>query len=343
MPIAKKLPSGSWRCRIYDYVDGEGKSHYRSFTAPTKKEAERLALEYTRTNVCGDLTFGEAMTEYIANRERTLSPRTISSYKSLQKNYYQDIKDKDIRQITQADIQREVNIDSGRLSPKTVRGIHGFLVAVMYTYRPDFQIRTALPKAVRTQITIPTEKDIHALLDAVRGTEMELPVLLSAFGPMRRGEICALRAEDVRGNVVHVCRNKVKKSHDDGTSEWIVKSPKSYAGDRFIEYPDFVRDVWRRTGIKKGEFVSFQPDALTNRFIRVLKTYRLPHFRFHDLRHYSASIQHALGVPDAYIMQRGGWGNDGVLKEVYRHALEEHAHEQNQKINSYFTSVYDLP
>ncbi|MCB7523198.1 tyrosine-type recombinase/integrase [[Clostridium] hylemonae] len=49
----------------------------------------------------------------------------------------------------------------------------------------------------------------------------------------------------------------------------------------------------------------------------------LNHFRFHDLRHYSASIQHALGIPDAYIMERGGWETDGTLKSIYRHTLKD--------------------
>jgi hypothetical protein len=32
MATAKKLPSGSWRCRVYDYTDDTGKKIYRSFT-----------------------------------------------------------------------------------------------------------------------------------------------------------------------------------------------------------------------------------------------------------------------------------------------------------------------
>ena len=65
----------------------------------------------------------------------------------------------------------------------------------------------------------------------------------------------------------------------------------------------------------------------------------IPHFRFHDLRHYCASVQHALGVPDAYIMQRGGWGNDRVLKEVYRHTLKDKVSEMDDKANNYFESM----
>ena len=45
MATAKKLPSGSWRCRVYDYTDENGKKHYKSFTSDNPKPAgERLRL-----------------------------------------------------------------------------------------------------------------------------------------------------------------------------------------------------------------------------------------------------------------------------------------------------------
>ena len=46
MAKAKKLKSGNWRCLVYDYTDENGKRHYESFTAETKKEAEYLAAEF---------------------------------------------------------------------------------------------------------------------------------------------------------------------------------------------------------------------------------------------------------------------------------------------------------
>ncbi len=78
---------------------------------------------------------------------------------------------------------------------------------------------------------------------------------------------------------------------------------------------------------------------ITKSFPRLLKGAGLPHFRFHDLRHYSASIQHAIGIPDAYIMQRGGWGNDGVLKQVYRHAMISQEKGMSKKANDYFAKI----
>ena len=78
---------------------------------------------------------------------------------------------------------------------------------------------------------------------------------------------------------------------------------------------------------------------ITQRFNHVLIQANVPHFRFHDLRHYGASILHALGMPDAYIMERGGWGNDGTLKNVYRHALEDQKKQLNDKVNKYFDTM----
>ena len=64
-----------------------------------------------------------------------------------------------------------------------------------------------------------------------------------------------------------------------------------------------------------------------------------PHFRFHSLCHYWASIQHVMGIPDAYCMQRRGWGNDGILKQIYRHVTEIKENAMNQKANDYFSSL----
>ena len=61
MPKAKKTASGKWRVTIYDYKDSTGKIHQKTFTADTKREAERMAAEYQRGPVLADLTVGEAV------------------------------------------------------------------------------------------------------------------------------------------------------------------------------------------------------------------------------------------------------------------------------------------
>ena len=72
---------------------------------------------------------------------------------------------------------------------------------------------------------------------------------------------------------------------------------------------------------------------------RTLKRENLPHFRMHDLRHYSASILHAIGIPDQYIMARGGWKTDNVMKRVYRDTLSDVEKRMNKKAVNYFEKL----
>lgn len=349
MAKAKQLPSGSWRIQVYDYTDESGKRHYVSFTSSDKKrgkkEVEKMALEFSlnkeeyrqkkkeqEKNKEKQLTFGEALENYIDFKKPVLSPRTIYDYKGTRKNHLQSLMDMPINQITALDIQHAINADMEGHSPKTVYNHHGLIVAVMKMFRPDFAFHTTLPKKVRPQLYIPTEDDIKKLLEAATGTDMELPILLAAFGPMRRGEIAALTSDNIKGNTVHVKHTMVL----DLEHNWIIKSPKSYAGDRYIEYPDFVAQKWK--GLN-GRITQLYPNNITDHFIALLKWAGIPHFRFHDLRHYCASIQHALGIPDAYIMERGGWGNDTVLKNVYRHTLSDKKQKMDDIANAHFTAL----
>ena len=335
MPTAKKLPSGTWRVRIYSHVDEEGRSHYKSFTGATKREAEQKALSY-QPPTSGSMTFGEAVDRYIEARSAIWSAATIREYKRFRRNEVPELMNTDISKISQDTIQQCVNQLSLRMAPRSVRNIHGNISAVLGVYRPEMRLRTDLPKLQPVERTIPTDAEVKLLIDAVAGTSMELPVLLAAFGPMRRGEICALEVKDITGTIVHVCQNMVL----DENKQWLITAPTSYAGDRYIDYPAFVSEKWK--SIKDGRVVpDLHPDAISHRFEHILKRAGLPHFRFHDLRHYSASIQHALGVPDAYIMQRGGWATDGTLKAIYRHALEDRQREMNERANRHFSQMYD--
>lgn len=345
MAKAKKLPSGSWRCLVYDYTDANGKRKYKSFTesdpsAAGRRKCEMRAAEFAasknKTNSgTMPMTLEKAWEEYIELRSNVLSPATIREYKSSKKNSFKSLMNKNIYDITQEDVQNEINKISEKASPKTVRNKHGMISAVLKQYRPDFVLMTKLPQKVKPDLYIPTDADVKKLISSIEDDEdLLLAVLLAAFGPMRRSEICGLEVSDISNGVAHVQRAVVLNDN----REWVVKGTKSVAGDRYIPLPDFVIE---RIVNKTGRLVNLHPNNITDRFEKVLKRNGLPHFRFHDLRHYSASILHAMGIPDAYIMQRGGWGSDAVLKNVYRHALEDKETEMNNKANEHFSQLFD--
>lgn len=336
MAKAKKLPSGSWRALAYDYTDNDGKRHYESFTADTKKEAEYLAAEFTLNKSSHkrpqNITVKEAVGQYIDIKKAILSPSTIRGYEALYKNHFSYFRDVKIRDLTNDMIQSWVGTVSQGHSPKTVRNAHGLLSASIDMFLPDYRIKSTLPQKKKPELYVPSDLDIKRLLDYIQGKELEIAVLLAAFGPMRRGEICALEQGDISGNFVTVSKSMVLTP--DGT--WEIKQPKTYSGYRIIEFPDFV--IGKISGIE-GRIIKATPMQITNRFSRAIKFSKLPHFRFHDLRHYSASIMHAIGVPDQYIMQRGGWSSDNVLKSVYRNTIDDQTQKFNQNINHHFESM----
>lgn len=335
MAKAKKLPSGQWRTLVYNYTDCSGKRHYESFTAESKSESEFLAADFARNKKQlrneASISFGEALERYINSRATVLSPGTIREYKRSIKDY-DDIKNILVSEITQEQIQEHINTFNVSHSPKSVRNNHGLLSAVLKKYRPNFALTTVMPQKERPNLYIPTDNDIKAIMNVVRNTEMELPILLAAFGPMRRGEICALSSENISGKRVHVCQNMVC----DSNNNFVIKQPKTYAGNRYIEYPDFVADKFKNI---TGRITNLNPNMISSRFHHVLIRAGVPHFRFHDLRHYGASILHALGIPDAYIMERGGWESDSILKNVYRHVLDDKRAEMTNKANAYFENM----
>lgn len=340
MATAKKLPSGSWRCQVYDYTDENGKRHYKSFTstdqsAKGKREAERMAADYAAEKELRShctLTFGEAFDNYVKDRASILAVSTIREYKRTKRADLSKFDKIKIENITPELIQEFINSKAREKSPKTVKNIHGIISAVLKVYRPEMALNTTLPQKIPPTFYIPTDEDIRTLLEHIEDDDMMIAVLLAAFGPLRRSEICGLEDRDFNGNIAHIQRAVVL----DENKQWVDKTTKSVAGNRYVPFPDFVMD---KISGRNGRIIHLKPNQISDRFIDLVARSGLPHFRFHDLRHYCASIQHALGIPDAYIMQRGGWGSDTVLKQIYRHALSDKSEEMNNITNDHFSKL----
>jgi integrase len=346
-PKRKKgvLPSGNVRVQVYLYTDDKGKRHYKSFVAPSRKEAKEMATRWKldmkdkpieqyndpEEEEDEDITVSQAIERYLSVKKGVLSPSTLRGYVGMQRQYFDGVFGrKRLSELSNPSVQIWVSDLAGKqLSPKTVRNAYGLLSASLEIFAPDLTLKVKLPQKKRPDLYCPNDNDIKKLLDAIKGTDLEIAVLLAAFGPLRRGEISALTDKNVEGRIIHV-RNNMVKGPD---NQWYIKQPKTDDSTRDVEMPAFVID---RISGKKGKLVDMNPDYITHRFGRVLKKIDVPHFRFHDLRHYAASIMHAIGVPDQYILQRGGWASDNIMKAVYRNVIDLESVRQNKKINKHF-------
>lgn len=326
---AKKLPSGRWRCRVYDGTDPAGKKIYKSFTADSKKEAELLAAQYAasrKSTVSKDRTLADAYARYIEIKKNTLSPATVREYSRAAKADFPELMPLRLSRLTQEAVQSAVNVMSANHSPKSVRNAHGLLSAVLSMFAPEIRLNTRLPQSRKPDLYVPTEQEVEKLVRSIRGTELEKAVLLAAFGSLRRSECSALMISDIEGDIIHV--NKAIVLGAD--KQWTLKQPKSKAGYRDIKMPGFV--IERLKPAPNGRIVNIMPVTITDYFADARRKFNLPHFRFHDLRHYQASILHAMGVPDKYIMERGGWSTDSTLKNIYQHTMSDKRKQVEEEI-----------
>ena len=337
MATAKKLASGSYRCLVYIGKDASGKRIYKSFTHRDKRKCERMADEYADLHR-GTVNRGSlesAIMRLITQKEPVLSPATIRGYKNilayLQKDF-PDLCKMPIYNLTKSDLQKTVDkMASEGAKPKTISNRMGLISSVLK--ESDLPVPSiSLPRKERADLKIPDTKDVERIIKIAEGTEMEIPILLAAFGPMRRSEIVALTMDDIDGNTIHVRKAVVM----DSEGKNVVKTTKTYDSNRYIPMPE---DIIRKIR-EKGYITDItNPQIISHRFQHIAKRAGCEGTRFHDLRHWCASYLHANGVPDMYILARGGWRTDRVMKTIYRHELESEKTKWTKKIVKDFKNI----
>ena len=338
MAKAKKLPSGSWRCLAYAGKDKSGKRQYKSFTAPTKKEAELLAAQYVMEKELysdeNNLMLKTAMQRYNEAKSGVLSPATLRGYNSYKDFTLKDKWDIPIKKIDSEMMQTWISEWSENHKPKTVKNIHGYVQGVLNFFDCGQNLKVTLPQKVPYNYHVVTDEELKALLKHTDGTELGIAIALAAFIPARRSEICALTNADVDRKNNTVTINKAMVEND--SKEWIIKTiPKTYKSNRTVELPE---SIIKKIPEKPGRIIEAIPSQIENRFSRALRTLKLD-FRFHDLRHYGATFLHAQGIPEKMIMDRGGWESAETLQKIYTHTLPETKKAATDAVTAKFTSL----
>lgn len=309
-----RLPSGSYHTLVYlGKVDGKQK--FKSITAPDKQTVRRMVADFEeKKNDKTPMSLLDAVAAYIKAREAVLSPYSVRGYKNIEKV----LKRMPEARITAAAgapaFQSIINalVIDGK-SPKTVKNYAGLISsAVKFAGFPRPEL--TLPQKVKKEVFIPDEKLMKKVTAAAKGTELEIPIALGMMG-LRRGEVCAVTAQDIEKNVLHISKAAVQI---DG--KITTKAPKTYDSDRYITLPASLS----RKIKKAGRATDLSPSMLSDRFFAFLKENNFPKFRFHDLRHFFASYCHnVLKLSDAQIQKLGGWKTDHVMKTIYVQSMND--------------------
>ena len=341
MAKAKKLPSGSWRCRAYLGTDENGKKIIKSFTAPTKKEAEFLASQYLneKHSQGEDRTFLQVYTDMIELKRPALSPGTYRELvRDITNDYYDLVKNIPVKNIDDNLVQKMINVWIKKgLAPKTITNKYVNFRSAMRTVYKNIDYDVIRPEKVPANIHIPNDNEIRILVNACKDTPVEVAILLGAYLGMREAEIAALRWDNVDLNKRLI--TIAEATTIDINNNTIIKKPKSTAGNRTLAIPEIVYEALQRhKHDNKERVVPLSCAAIYKRFKRILVANGLPDFRFHDLRHYYASVMLSLSIPDKYAMERMGHSTNSTLKNVYQHTMKNKHDEISAQLDSYFSA-----
>lgn len=336
MAKAKKLPSGSWRVRVYSHTTPDGIKHYESFTASTKQEAEMQAAKFAADNDrrrSDDLLVREALENYMNKNRNVLSPSTLYGYQ-VAYNRLEFAHQMRIRKLNSSDMQSIISqlISSG-YSAKTIRNTYGFLRSSLTFAGIDKNYMVHLPSTVKKPQKSPENSDIITLYQNAY-PKLKIAILFGCLS-LRRGEISTIKYGDIKGNTIYIHSDMVL-----GTDKkWHYKEvPKTDASNRTVYLPNFLLDMIG-TGDPDEFIVKAKPSSIGYSFYRLKKKHNID-IRFHDLRHYFASLAKVLEIPDNYTANLGGWRNGSkVLKEVYQNNIISMNEAYAKKINDHLENM----
>ena len=365
----KKVKSGEIHYQItieggYDELTGKRIRIYKNVNG-SKREAKSVMHRMITEMEQGKLTqknnksVSEWMDEWLENYLPNIEETTRVGYKTKIRCYIKpSIGDILIKSLRTEHVQRMINdMNDKGLSPKNIRDTFNNINAAMkkavkirlIPYNPCEAIE--LPKLKKYRANVYPTEMIHTLLDTAKDTDMYLPILLLVMVGLRRGELLALRWEDIDfdNNVLKVRKNMVR-----GEKGYIIKAPKSeasirdiYLGNDVIEVLKIARQqylddiVSYGTGFQNLGFVirqqdgsPYKPDSMSQKWERFIKSNGLPKIRLHDLRHSNATALIQAGVNPRVVQQRLGHSDVNITLNTYTHILPEMDIAAAEKLDS---------
>jgi integrase len=345
MATPKKLKSGHWRAQVY-LGRKDGKPVYGSVTAETKDdcslEAAKLKKQGLPPEKGPDLTVGQVVEQYIESCV-LLSPTTVSGYRHTAANFFKDLMEVRVDDLTDILLQDHINAESKRktyrgtiVSPKSVRNAWGLISASLrHICHKSYDIK--LPQSDPKFLELP-EPDF--VIHAIQGTDVELPCMLALWLSLSMSEIRGLKYSSIRNGCIYIDQVLV-----DVEGEATEKARgKVSSRNRMLNLPETLFDLISKNTdylkYKRGEIFDDYLIHLTAHQIRNKFKKLMPSMTFHQLRHMNASVMLQLNVPEKYAMERGGWSTPHTMKRVYQHTFSAERKRVDDAIDAYFSAKY---
>lgn len=300
------------------------------------KYTRRQQLEQNHPNVVF-IDFAQA---WIERRRPDISPSTYRNYKHMVDHHMSNcFGDTPLRQISFWDIEDYYGyLEFNGLSSTTARHHHALLKSIFFEAHRQGIIQEdpmeflKAPKRQPPKVSYYSLQEARQLIEEIKGTKLEVPVILSLAYGFRRSEVLGLRWEDIDfdENRIVVCRTVVE-GIEDGRRVLVEKDiMKAKASRRtvplFEPVTSMLKSERERKKMLNPTFVCsdsrgqmMKPDVLSHDFKKFLADRGLRHIRYQDLRHSCASLLLAAHVPLIQVQHWLGHGSMLTTANLYAH------------------------
>lgn len=327
--------NNKWQMMINYYdVDGKRKQKSKSTGLVVKgnKRKAQIMLDELLHEYNDDVTklfskdmlFSDYMLQWLEEYKSEVRGNTYQNYKYVVEAHivpYFKERGITIKELRPRDLKAYYNFKLKTLSANTVKKHHANIhkalrKAVEYdliSYNPASAVE--LPSVKGYVGNFYEEDEIKVLKEIVKGTPIEVPVMLTVFYGFRRSEVLGLRWQSVdfekneihvehtlvvvKGNTVPTDNTKSRESNrimpmDEEIKEYL-KSVRAKQLENMKFYGDTYVDSGYICTYDNGEYI--KPAYLSHTFKRILKANadKIKTVRFHDLRHSSATMLLSLG------------------------------------------------
>jgi integrase len=214
------------------------------------------------------------------------------------------------------------------------------------------------PRPPRREMQTHDEDETARLLEAAQGTRNYIPVLIAVTTGLRRGEILALRWQDVdldKGTLA------VRQTLEQTKGGLAFKEAKTQKSRRLVAMPDILVEALRKHRIAQGKQrlalgVTYQdlglicpqddgsprsPNALSCAFRDLVSRLEVRRVRLHDQRHTHATQLFKHNVHPKVVSERLGHANIAITLDVYSHVLPGMQEEATRRVDAALRSAID--